>query len=198
MLARLGEGPAKSDLVEVDFVDCNTELLGCKRRDFMALGMLHDPTMGHGWPNWDDVDFAYRAHLRGFRILQSNRAIGEHWDYAIADRTAACQRWYRASRSAVWLFNRHQSLEGQIPMLYDKTPLAWGQDSPALVVRKLARRFQSSAPMLSISQTIVSLLERRYPSPVVLGHLYRWLHGAYMAKGYRQGLRDFNRLGIEK
>lgn len=198
MLAHLAHAQAPQDLVEVHFRDCNTELLSCKRSDFFALGMLQDPTMGHGWPNWDDVDFAYRAHLKGFRILQSARAIGEHWDYAITDRLIACERWYRASRSAVWLFKRHKGLEGQIPMLYDKTPLTWGHDSPRLMLRKLGRRLLSSGPVLGIGQRIVSLLEHRYPSPAVLGRLYFWLHGAYMFQGYRQGLREFKLVGVEK
>ena len=180
------------------FIDCNTELLACKRSDFIDLGMLQDPTEGYGWPNWDDVDFGYRAHLNGFKLLQIRTAVGEHWDHSISERTTACQRWYRASRSAVWLFNRHQELQTLIPMLYDKTPLAWGQDPPPLIARKLARYLVSTQPVLEGMEKLVSILEQHYPVPVVLRPLYGCLLGAYMFQGYREGLRDFELAGAQE
>ena len=64
------------DEVDVQFVDCNTELMACKRSDFFELGMLQDPTQGRGWPNWDDVDFEFRAHQNGFRLLQRKKRSG--------------------------------------------------------------------------------------------------------------------------
>lgn len=198
MLASSGHSQTADDDVDLHFTDCNTELLACKRCDFLDLGMLQDPTGGYGWPNWDDVDFGYRAHLSDFRLLQSGKAIGEHWDYSVADRTLACQRWYRASRSAVWLFKRHPELQPLIPMLSDKTPLAWGQDSPVLIARKLARYLVSSPPVLGGMVKLVSILEQHYPSPVVLRRLYYWLEGAYMFQGYRKGLREFELAGIQE
>jgi glycosyltransferase involved in cell wall biosynthesis len=195
VLASPSHYPTARDEAGLHFVDMNTQLLACRRSDFLELGMFQDPTGGYGWPNWDDVDFGYRAHRNGFRLLLSNEAVGEHWDYSIADRTMACQRWYRASRSAVWLFQRHQELQTLIPMLLDKTPLAWGQDSPQLLVRKLARSLLSCQPALSALVRIVSILERHYPSPVVLRRLYDWLQGAYMFQGYRAGLREFELAG---
>jgi GT2 family glycosyltransferase len=186
-----------ADEVDLHFVDCNTELIACKRNDFFELGMLQDPTVGHGWPNWDDVDFGYRAHRSGFRLLQSNKAIGDHWDYSLADRTTACQRWYRAAKSAVWLFNKHPELRTLIPMLYDKTPLAWGQDSPGLMARKLVRSLMSSPQMLESMEKIISFLEEHHASPAVLRRLYYWVQGAYMFQGYRGGLREFERVGVQ-
>ena len=186
------------DDAEFHFIDCNTELLACKRRDFFDIGMFQDPTGGHGWPNWDDVDFGYRAHLKGFRLLGTSKAIAEHWDHSISNRTMACQRFYRAGRSAVLLFKRHPELQTLIPMLYDKTPLAWGQDSPLLIARKLARYLVSSPPVLGIMLKLVSTLEQHYPSPVVLRRLYYLLHGANLFQGYREGLRQFNLVGAQE
>ena len=171
----------------VDFTECNTELLSVKRSDFLDIGMLQDPTDGRGWPNWDDVDFGYRAHLNGFRLLQSCKAVGEHWDYSISDWNTACRRWQRASKSAVLLFETHPGLQPHIPMLHDKTPIAWGQDSPALIVRKLARHIASSKLVLGSLGKSVGILERYYPSSEMLRPLYRWLSGGYMFRGYREG-----------
>jgi glycosyltransferase involved in cell wall biosynthesis len=195
MLASLARSQTARDDVDISFIDCNTELLACKRSDFFDLGMLQDPTEGYGWPNWDDVDFGYRAHLNGFRLLQSGKVVGEHWDYSYSERTMSCQRWYRASKSAVWLFKRHQALQTLIPMLCDKTPLAWGQDSPLLIARKLARSLVSSQPVLAGLEKFTSILEQYYPSPVILLHLYYWLQGAYMFHGYREGLHEFELAG---
>ena len=179
------------DDVEFDSVECNSELLACKRLDYFDIGMFQDPTGGHGWPNWDDVDFGYRAHLKGFRLIGTSKAIAEHWDYSISNRTMACKRFYRAGRSAVWLFKRHPELQALIPMLRDKTPLAWGQDSPRLITRKLARHVVSSTPVLSTIVKLVTFLEQYYPSTVVLRRLYYLLHGANLFHGYREGLREF-------
>jgi glycosyltransferase involved in cell wall biosynthesis len=178
------------DDVELHFIDCNSELLACKRRDFFDIGSFQDPTGGHGWPNWDDVDFGYRAHLKGFRLLGTSEAFAEHWDYSISNRTTACQRFYRTGKSAVWLFKRHPELQKLIPMLHDKTPLAWGQDPPMLIARKLVRHLVSSPPVLSGMVKLISILEQYYPSPVVLRRLYYLLHGAHLFQGYREGLRE--------
>ena len=186
------------DDVEFHFIDCNSELLACKRRDFFDIGMFQDPTGGHGWPNWDDVDFGYRAHLKGYRLLGTSKAIAEHWDYSISNRITACQRFYRAGRSAVWLFKRHPELQTLIPMLYDKTPLVWGQDSPRLIARKLARIVVSSPPVLGSMVKLVSILEQHYPSPIVLRRLYYLLHGANLFQGYREGLRVFELAGAQQ
>ena len=186
------------DDVELDSVNCNSELLACKRRDFLEIGMFQDPTGGHGWPNWDDVDFGYRAHLKGFRLFGTSKAVAEHWDHSISDRTTACRRFYRAGWSAVWLLKRHPELKTLIPMLHDKTPLAWGQDSPRLIARKLARYLVSSPPVLGSLVKFVSLLERHYPSPVMLRRLYYLLHGANLFQGYRQGLREFKVVGAQE
>jgi glycosyltransferase involved in cell wall biosynthesis len=197
MLAPPHHAQAGPDEVDLPFVECNTELLACRRTDFLDLDMLHDPTEGAGWPNWDDVDFGYRAHLSGFRLLQSGKAIGEHWDYSASNWIVACQRWHRASRSAVWLFHRHPELKGRIPMLHDKTPIVWGQDSALLVARKLARLLGSSPLIREGMRRLISFLERQYPSPALLSRLYYWLEGAYMLQGYRQGLREFEREGTQ-
>lgn len=184
------------DDVEVHFVNCNSELLACKRSDFYDIGMFQDPTGGHGWPNWDDVDLGYRAHLKGYKLLGTSKAMADHWDYSIANRNAACQRFFRTGRSAVWLFKRHPELQPLIPMFHDKTPLAWGQDPPQLIARKLARQIVSSAPILGGMVMLVSILEKHYPSPVVLRRLYYLLHGANLFLGYRAGLREFNPAGV--
>lgn len=172
----------------VPFQECMTGLLAISRSDFFQLGMFQDPT--GGWPNWDDVDFGYRASLRGFRFWRCASAIGEHWDYAASDLGAACQRWYRASKAAPRLFQRHPALKLSIPMFRDKGPIGWGEDGPALIGRKIARQIVSSPPVLWIMEASVRVLETHCPSPTILERLCRWTKSAYVYRGYREGLHE--------
>jgi glycosyltransferase involved in cell wall biosynthesis len=183
------QGPA--DLY-VNFAACNTQLLAVKRADFFELGMLQDPS--GGWPNWDDVDFGYRAHLAGFRLLQCSQAIGEHWDYSLESLNKASRRWFRASKSAVRLFQKHPELAAHIPMFTDKIPVNWPKDPARLILRKLLRRVTSSGLALVLLEKLAVLLEKYYPAPDLLRPLYRWVNGGYMFQGYRQGLHEAHRM----
>jgi hypothetical protein len=82
-------------------------------------------------------------------------------------------------------------------MLHDKTPVAWGQDSPLLIARKLARQLVSSPPVLNNIAKLVTVLEQHYSSPVVLRRLYHLLHGANLFQGYREGLRELKLAGAQ-
>lgn len=191
ILASSVESHADNGEAFIHFTECNTELLSVKRNDFFDLGMMQDPTRGRGWPNWDDVDFGYRAHLNGFRLLQSPKAIGKHWDFSLTNAATAYHRWQRASKAAVLLFHTHPGLQPYIPMLHDKTPITWGHDSPSLVAHKMARYMASSRPVLRGVEQFIAVLERYYPSPVLLRPLYRWVSGGYMFQGYREGIRSY-------
>ncbi|MCB8968161.1 MAG: glycosyltransferase [Ardenticatenaceae bacterium] len=173
---------------EVHFSWANTQLLAVKRADFYELGMLQDPT--GGWPNWDDVDFGYRAHLAGFRLLQSGQATGYHWDNSLRDLESTCNRWQRACKSAVRLFEVHPGLIPHLPMLHDKMPINWSQDSANMVARKLLRRVLALGPSVWLLQKMAQQLERGYPARKKwLCWLYLLIQGSYMSRGYREGLR---------
>ncbi len=180
--------------VRLDCVECNTELLAVRRDDFFSLGMLQDPTHGAGWPNWDDVDFGYRTAEAGYRLVQVAQAVGDHWDYSLSDLKTASLRWMRAGRSAIYLFETHPGLRGKIPMLVDKMPIRRGEDAPKMVVRKMLRRVASTWGVIRILEVKAALFERIFPHPVILGALYRWVHGGYMAQGVRAGLRELGKI----
>jgi len=168
--------------------DCLTGLLAVRRADFMALGMFQDPTQG--WPNWDDVDFGYRAQQAGYRLRRSAAARAEHWDYSIADLGTMCERWQRASQSAVRLLRRYPALEAALPMFADKAPIDWRHDAPRLTVRKLARRLAAAPPVLRLLEWLARALERRWPAEPALRRLYRWIIGAYIFRGFQRGLKE--------
>jgi hypothetical protein len=175
----------------VPFIRCKTGLLAIRREDFFTLGQFQDPT--GGWPNWDDVEFGYRAHQAGFQFWQSARAMGEHRDHSLVDLAASCLRWQHASQSAVRLFQKFPDIQPHIPMLNDKTPIGWRRDSPGLIARKLIRRAASSRFVLGGLEWLGRVLERRYPSPALLRPLYRWIVGGYMFWGFHRGLEEYGR-----
>ena len=174
---------------EAHFTRCNTQLLAVRQDHFFELGMLQDPT--GGWPNWDDVDFGYRAYLAGFRLVQCGSAIGEHWDGSLATLDTASKRMFRASKSAVRLFQRYPGLQAYIPMYADKVPVNWRVDSPGLILRKLLRRLLSTWASISVMEKVAAFLDKKNPSSPVLDKIYLWMIRGYMLQGYRQGLREF-------
>lgn len=170
----------------VPFQECLTGLLAINKTDFFNLGMFQDPT--GGWPNWDDIDFGYRASVAGFRFWRSASAVAEHWDYAAHDLGTACQRLYRASKSAPRLFQRYPALKARIPMFRDKAPIEWRQDTLGLIIRKLIRQIMSARLTMAIMRHAVPYLENRSPQSELLALLYRWVCSGHIYRGYRDGL----------
>lgn len=176
----------------VHFTECLGGFFSIRRDDFISIGMLQDPAPGC-WPNWEDVDLAYRASLQGFTFHKCPKAVGYHWDHVLTSLSIQCERWMRASRTAVKLFRKHPRLEAQIPMFEDKGPVLWQKDSFGLIFRKLARQVSSSRPAMWAMEGIASILENRKPQSMAFRLISRWLVSAYIYQGYREGLQTFER-----
>jgi glycosyltransferase involved in cell wall biosynthesis len=179
---------ARSGAGIVPFTECMTGLLAVKKQDFLKLGMFQDPT--GGWPNWDDVDFGYRAHQAGFEFWRTDLAVANHWDYSVLRSDLACRRLYRAAHSAPRLFQTHPPLKDEIHMFHDKEPVDWRLDSTALIGQKLARRIVSSPLSTRVMEKSTPYLETHWPRSPFLKLLYRWITSAYIFHGYRDGLRE--------
>lgn len=174
----------------IHFSRCKTGVLGVGRQDFLALGMFQDPT--GGWPNWDDVDFGYRAHLRGFRLWQSYRATAYHHDHSLASLEIHCNRAEQASRSVVQLFRRYPELRPHFSAYRSKHPISLSEDAPGLLLHKLLRSVMSSSPFLGAMKQVASLLEKHRSQSRLLVPLYRAIIGAHIQRGYRQGQRELS------
>lgn len=183
---------------DLHFSQCMTGLLAIRRSDFFILGQFQDPS--GGWPNWDDLDFGYRAHRQGFRLLQCVEAIGEHYDYSLLNLESSYNRLWRASKSAVRLFEVYPELQYEIPMFRDSLPIRLNQDSPRLMGRKLLRRIASTRCVLWWLESLTRSVEKFYSgkplsssahhSPHLLLPLYRWIVGGYIYRGYQAGLHE--------
>lgn len=178
---------AHDDGGSVPFQECMTGLLAIRRSDFFKVGMFQDPT--GGWPNWDDVDFGYRAHLAGMQLWRSTGALAAHWDQSATDLQTSGERWYRASKAAPQLFHNRPALYSAIPMFHDKGPIVWRQDPPTLIGRKLLRQAASSKVVMRVMELAIPVVERHTPESSLLARLYRWVVSGYIYRGYRAGLR---------
>jgi glycosyltransferase involved in cell wall biosynthesis len=171
----------------VPFTSCMTNNLSVEREAFFAIGMMHNPC-GDGPATWGDVEFGYRAFLKGFRFRRSVRAVCCHRDYGLHSLAAHCAKRQRQASLAVLMFQKHPTLFPEISMFQDKAPISWRLDPPGLIARKLARHLASSTPTLRGMEWLVNILERRYPSPAALRRLYRWIIAGYVFRGFRMGL----------
>lgn len=164
--------------------------LSVKAQHLVALGLM-DENFDRGYA-WDDIDWGYRAHKLGLRVLFNPLAVSYHNDYAAIDLQAHCRRMYMAARTAVTsLFCKYPELEGSISMFADKAPIDWRRDRPGIILRKVCRQMASCKPSMILLQWATHLLETYWPSPFLLRPFYRWVVGGYIYWGYRDGLAEY-------
>lgn len=179
---------AHSNSVELSYVECNTQLLCVRKTDFHAIGMFQDVT--GGWPNWDDVEFGYRANLQAFCFRRSMGAVAYHHDYSLADLQTSSRRWWRASKSAAQLADVCPGILEDLRMFREKRPVAWRLDSRSLIFNKIARQIVWSPPVMWAMQKSVRPMECIAPKSFALVLLYRWILSGYIFLGFRAGLKE--------
>jgi glycosyltransferase involved in cell wall biosynthesis len=187
-----GSAKTNPESIFVDFTHCITNNVSIERDNFIKVGKMQD-VAGDGPTWWGDVDFGYRADRAGLGFRRSGKAKCYHRDYSTQNLASTSKRYYNSARMAVLLFKKFPDIQPYLPMFDDKTPVAWGKDTPGLIVRKVARRVTSSRPALWLMEQLVKLVEQQYPSPAVLRPIYRWIVGGYIFQGYQTGLREFGR-----
>jgi glycosyltransferase involved in cell wall biosynthesis len=175
----------------VHFTKCMTGVLCIRRQAFLDLDMFRDPT--GGWPNWDDVDFGYRAHMKGFRLWRSRQATAHHHDYSLQSLELCCTRHERASRYAARFFVRYPELVQYFSAYYHKSPMSFSADPLTLLVRKALRSAISRPRLIAAAKRLAHVLENRGSSSRPLIFLYRWIIGAHIYWGYRMGLHEISR-----
>ncbi len=170
---------------EVDFTGCNTQLLAVRREDYERLGGIQDPT--GGWPNWDDVDFGYRAHQAGLRLIKCGGAGAFHWDQSLTTLRSSYRRWYRAAHAAAKLFETHPGIWRHLPMFEDKVRVSWREDPWLLIARKLIRPLSSAMAVLWSLEHMTYFLDSFSAPSSIISRLERWVIGGYIFRGLRDG-----------
>jgi len=174
----------------VSFMECVSNNLSVRKDDFFSIGGMQD-VAGDGPTWWGDVDFGYRAYLKGLRFHRSGLAFCTHCDQSVSDLATATARQYKSAVLAVALFNKFPALQDQLPMFQDMLPIDPKIDPFKRVVRKVLRKFVSTWVSLRILTGIARFLERWYPSPALLRPLYRWILGGFLYQGYQAGLKKY-------
>jgi glycosyltransferase involved in cell wall biosynthesis len=182
----------EATMLPIPFAEVCSNNLCIGREAYLALGMMHD--LGFkGSSIWCDVDFTYRAYRQGFEFCRSTRAVCWHRDHVFQTLESHTRRMREVAYRAVVLFQKYPELIAYVPMFEDKTPIAWGQDRPGLIVRKAARPVTSSRVVLWTLEQLISRLDRLQLSrrlPRARRILLRWLIGGHVHQGYRAGLRE--------
>ncbi len=198
LLTKINASLDRKDRTEPYFVsraECQTGLLAIKCDHFFSLDMFHDPT--GGWPNWDDVEFGYRASCKGFNLVRCPKAIGWHRDGSMADLKRWCLRSERASHSAVVLLQKYPELFQDLAMLHDKAPISLDRDPPSLIAHKIFHAVLAQPPILWGMEKVAQCVERLAPRQTLLMPLYRWINSGYIYRGFRRGLREFGQLDYQ-
>lgn len=190
-VVRAPEAPSENHTtLKIPFAHVCSNNMSLKRDAYYSIGMME----GLGFPGsdiWCDVEFAYRAYLRGFEFVRTTKAVCYHRDYNAQNLDSDIRRSEKTAFQSVVFFQKYPGILPHIPMYRDMTPIVWDQDPPRLIVRKLARHIASSRPALRSLRGLLSVLERHYPAPSLLRPLHRWVTGGYKFRGYRAGLREF-------
>ncbi len=174
---------------EVPFTNILAGVLGVSKTLYNQLGQMQ-PVPDKKRGGWIDMDFAYRAYLQGVKFTRVGDAVVYHHDYAMMDFSTTCQRYEKVSRLAPALFLRLPGLRAHIPMFADKHPISWLEDDPWLIIRKIFRGAASTHFAVRTMELTVRFVEKSLPAPCLLRKLYRWVLGAHIYRGYRQGLRE--------
>jgi GT2 family glycosyltransferase len=135
--------------------------------------------------SYEDVEFAYQAAQRGVAFAWNTAALAYH-NHPMG-MTARCRKAALYSCSAALLYRLHPELRGQIAHLRDKEPIRWSQDSPGLILRKLARSTLAAPPVLWLMRQVFDRLpgQRR---TWLQRFLYWKIIGSYQWIGLREGI----------
>jgi glycosyltransferase involved in cell wall biosynthesis len=173
----------------VPFTEVCSNSMSVRRQDYFEVGMM-DSLGFSGSSMWCDVDFAYRASLKGFEFRRCNARYW-HRDHVSRNVSSLATRMKVAAYRAVVLLQKYPDLKPHLTMFDDKTPIQWRKDSPRLMIRKAARNLASSPVVLWGLTVVVGIISQRQGLSALLPTLHRYIIGGHIFQGYRDGLRDF-------
>jgi glycosyltransferase involved in cell wall biosynthesis len=174
---------------EVAFTACVTNNLSARKHTFFSIGGFRNP-VGDGPGTWTDVDFGCRARRAGVRCWRSGLALCVHRDYSIHDFESARRRAYRVAKAAPALFDELPETRPAVQMFDDKWPVDLRTDGPKTLLRKLFRRLMSSPAALWLLERAAAAASALALPIAILRPLYRWILGADLYRGLRDGLRE--------
>ena len=155
------------------------------KTDFEAMGGFDT-----GYPfGCEDQDFGARLELYGIRPVLTMESKVTHFE-SDGSFKAFCLRQQKGARDTVRFVRRFRvsELYGEPAIARMGGPVRPG-DSVLLNAKKIARRLIAAAGFSSSVFALMSLFERLRPASRILPRAYNLGAGAYMQKGWREGLQ---------
>lgn len=159
--------------------------LSISRADFERMGGFDT-----GYPfGCEDQDFGARLELYGIRPLLTRRSHVSHIETAESFRSF-CLRQQMGARDTVRFVRRFRVSElcGEPAIARIGGPIRPG-DSLFLTAKKALRQLVAAPLISSAVFKAISVIERVGPRSRILARLYDLVVGAYLQKGWRQGLK---------
>jgi glycosyltransferase involved in cell wall biosynthesis len=134
----------------------------------------------------EDQDLALRHTSRGGIIAYIPEAVAIHNDSAI-DIESYCKRSEWGARQMVNFGNRYPDWPDNFERDRVNGAVKWGGEPISRSLSKLLKNILSSAPILAGMFSVAHILERSAPNSFALVRIYKFLLGAHLFKGYRNG-----------
>lgn len=159
--------------------------LSVPRAEFERVGGFDT---GYFAASCEDQDFALRLTRSGVKAFLLKRAVSTHVETHLS-LPRLCERQRRGAADTVRFIRRFaELLPEDPPIVAANGPVRLGQDSPSRILRKLARILITAGPLAGLAFGAVRVLERSTTNARALDRLYNLMIGAYIQKGWREGL----------
>lgn len=184
--ANVRRGPS---LRPIPFAEVCSNNMAIRREGFFRVGGM-DSLGFQGSSIWCDVEFCYRAYLKGFDFFRDEHAVCWHLDHVLASLESRRRRARESGIRAASLIDRHPALLEHLPMFTDKIPVDVQRDPPRLILRKLFRRLSAASAGVGLMEWAVRRMPPGLTGAAPERALQRWLVGAEIYRGYHRGLNE--------
>jgi GT2 family glycosyltransferase len=143
-------------------------------------------------PGVEDMEFGLRLGRLGIPVYRTSRACPIHCE-ARGSLEEFCERQRAGASVTVRLLQRYPETCGTIEdadLGRVNGPLRLGGEPLTRSVKKLAKGALAHWPLSGLAFATAHRLERFAPESRVLARLYEALGGAFVQRGWREGLRE--------
>jgi glycosyltransferase involved in cell wall biosynthesis len=163
----------------VDFPEMLTCNLSIKKSDFLELGGFKEQLI-----RWQDVEFGYRAKRADFKLIHVPEAVAYHEHPMSFEQF--CEKQKEHHRLAWRFFELHPGVVNDFNYLSNKLPIDLSNDSPGLLIKKIARSLLASRQVLGSMEQMTTFFENYKQPKNILQFLYWKIISCYQWIGLHQ------------
>jgi GT2 family glycosyltransferase len=162
--------------------------LSLRRSLFLELGGFDERFMGASCEDWD---LAYRACIRGARVIYDPRIVAIHMDH-VDDIEGFCRRHEGYALGLVQAARLHGSTTPYQSVIDRARPVRWSEDSPSLVLKKVTKSLLSTPLGAHLLSASIGLGEWLWPRTRFLTRAYELSVAVSLQRGVRAALSQGN------